>query len=187
MSESPRIEPGELRSRFSARMRDTHRELLVFASAAVGSREAAKDIVQESFVAAWKSYERFDESRDFSTWMRGIVRNKTKDWFRSRQREPDLDLQFMEGQTADWQEAKERGSDVFDLVTHCIEKLPANYKTAVRSFYFDDQEGSDAALELGISQSNLRKRLQRARSLLHGCLSGQINPETTIHPEESHV
>lgn len=168
-------------------MREHHRELLVFAAAASGSRESAKDIVQESFVSAWKSFERFDESRDFGAWMRGIVRNKTKDWFRRQQRDPIFDIELLEREISAWQTAKESGNSIFEIVTTCVGKLPSSYQTAVEAFYFEGREGNEASESLQISPANLRKRLQRARALLHDCIASQIAPQTKLQTESSHV
>ncbi|NRB72961.1 MAG: sigma-70 family RNA polymerase sigma factor [Verrucomicrobiales bacterium] len=172
-------------------MRQHHRELLIFAGAAAGNRDAAKDIVQDSFVTAWRKFEDFDPNRDFSAWMRGIVRNKTKDWFRRMQRNPLADNDFidLEVDIADWQAARDQGHSVFELIDQCIGKLPVNFKTAIRTFYFEERTGEEAADALSISPSNLRKRLERARALLHDCLSSQINtaPAAQPQPEQSHV
>ena len=172
-------------------MRQHHRELLIFAGAAAGNRDAAKDIVQDSFVTAWRKFEDFDPNRDFSAWMRGIVRNKTKDWFRRMQRNPLADNDFidLEVDIADWQAARDQGHSVFELIDQCIGKLPVNFKTAIRAFYFEERTGEEAADALSISPSNLRKRLARARALLPDCLSSQINtaPAAQPQPEQSHV
>ena len=166
-------------------MREHHRELLVFAGAAVGNRDAAQDVVQEAFLVAWRKFDAFDHRRDFGAWMRGIVRNKIKDWFRRQQREPvsELDVAEMELDLATWQSARESGSGIFEIIHGCIGKLPGNYKQAVRTFYFEDHEGEAAAESRGISPATLRKRLQRARALLHDCIATHTQPK----PEESHV
>lgn len=170
-------------------MRLHHRELLVFAGAATRDREAARDIVQDSFVAAWRSFEKYDEERDFGAWMRGIVRNKTKDWFRRQQRAPiaDSDLVDIEIDIAAWQSARYHGNDIFQVVDSCIRKLPVNFENAVRSFYFDEHNGDEAAAVLGISPANFRKRLQRAKTLLHECISQKTQPRLQPQTEQSHV
>ncbi len=186
MEDSPTTKPNpSRRTQFSRLMREHHRELLIFASAATNCRSAAQDIVQEAFVSAWRSFDRFDETRDFGAWMRGIVRNKTKDWFRKQSREPLSELEFadLEIDIAAWQSAREDGIEVFEIVESCVGKLPANFKQAIRAFYFADQTGEEAATELEISSSNLRKRLERARALLHDCIALQTQPQ----PNKLHV
>ena len=188
MEDSPHTEPNPSRRKeFSRLMREHHRELLIFASAATSCRSAAQDIVQEAFVSAWRSFERFDKSRDFGAWMRGIVRNKTKDWFRKQNRESvfELDLTDLEIDIATWQAARHDGIEVFEVVESCIGKLPANFKEAIRAFYFADQTSEEAATQLEISSSNLRKRLERARALLHDCIA--LQTQTQPQPDKLHV
>lgn len=190
----PQPEPTEEgRVRFSTLMRAHHRELLVFAGAATRNREAAQDIVQEAFVSAWRKFGDYDESRDFGAWMRGIVRNKTKDWFRSQLRQPSRpglappELATLESEIASWQSSRESGNGIYEMVEGCIARLPATFRDAVRVFYFEKGSGDEAASALAISPANLRKRLERARSLLHECIAGKSAPVSPSRTEQSHV
>ncbi len=168
-------EPGS-RAAFSQLMREHHRDLIVFAGAVVSDQDAGKDIVQDSLVTAWKKFDQFDpEVGDFGAWVRGIIRNKAKDYFRKMQRTPipSLDLVEMEVDLAAWQSARAAGTGVFEIVEGCLSKLPDNLRAAVKQFYFEDRSGDDAANDLDISPANLRKRLERARGLLHECIAGE--------------
>ena len=177
------------RQQYSCLMRKHHRELLVFAGAIVRNRDAAKDIVQEAFVSAWRKFERFDEERDFAAWMRGIVRNKCKDWFRKMNRVPLADTDFVELEIDmdTWHNVRDPGSDLFERVDGCLRKLPGKFREAVQQFYFEDQTGDEAASDLIISPANFRKRLERARGLLHDCLSGKMESQSPTPTVESHV
>lgn len=192
-SPSPPEPTDESRVRFSTLMRAQHRELLVFAGAATRNREAAQDIVQEAFVSAWRKFGDFDESRDFGAWMRGIVRNKTKDWFRSQLRQPSRpgleasDLGDLESEIASWQLSRESGDGIYEIVDGCIARLPATFRDAVRQFYFEKGNGAEAASALSISPANLRKRLERARALLHECISVKTSPVSPSQTKQSHV
>jgi len=71
---------------FSTLMRRHKGALHAFARRHVGDSEAAHEVVQESFVAAWKALDRYDPTRPFGAWMRAIVLNKCRDrgvacWF----------------------------------------------------------------------------------------------------------
>ena len=50
----------------------------------VGDADAAMDIVQESFVAAFASLARYDGRRPFRGWIARITINKCHDWARRR-------------------------------------------------------------------------------------------------------
>jgi RNA polymerase sigma-70 factor (ECF subfamily) len=48
-----------------------------------GNRVAAEDVVQESFLALWRSGARYDRTRgSVRTWVLGIVHNRSIDWLR---------------------------------------------------------------------------------------------------------
>lgn len=64
------------RRSFSILVREHHRGLLAYARALTGEDHTSRDIVQDAFVVAWRNLGTFDVTRDFGSWMRGIVRNK---------------------------------------------------------------------------------------------------------------
>lgn len=52
----------------------------------VKNKEMAEDILQESFIKIWESFDKYDTSKGrFYTWMNCIARNMAKDALRSRQ------------------------------------------------------------------------------------------------------
>ncbi len=60
------------------------KRLLAFAARIVTSKDAAEDVLQESFIAIWRDAARFDGARAAPmTWMMTIVRNKAIDWLRA--------------------------------------------------------------------------------------------------------
>jgi RNA polymerase sigma-70 factor (ECF subfamily) len=74
---------GEERA-FTALMRRHKEDLYRFVRAYTGDSGEAFDLVQESFVAAWRALRRFDERRPFSIWLKRIAINKCRDWRRRR-------------------------------------------------------------------------------------------------------
>ena len=50
----------------------------------VGNPEEALDLVQESFISAFKHLDRFDQERPFRSWLARIAINKCRDWARRR-------------------------------------------------------------------------------------------------------
>ena len=72
------------------------RDLFRLAYRMTGSRESAEDVVQESFLKAYKAIHRFDLNSRFSTWLYRIAANSATDLLRrqrrhgeERHREPD--------------------------------------------------------------------------------------------------
>lgn len=174
MPQDSKIQDPMDRRTFSILVREHHRPLMVYARALVFDESAAADLVQDAFLAAWKSLGRFDVTRDFGTWMRGIVRNKWRDHCRmvSRNREvTDADLEVMEFEVSQWEEARQDGhGQVFERLEICMKRLPETLATAVKAFYYDGLDGEGVAESLKVNAATVRKRLERARSALRECL-----------------
>lgn len=178
--------PLSTRQRFSRLLRETHRELIIYAASLTGDHHAGQDIVQDAFVAAYRKFAEFDPDGDFGAWMRGFVRNKTRDWFRKQQRIPlpNSEIAEIEVDIAAWQSARAQGKgSVFEALETCLEALPERLSEAVRTFYLRDQSGEQAAETLGISPASLRKRLERAREQLHSCISRKTQPQPSPNNE----
>jgi len=162
------------REGFSNLARDHHRGLLAYARALVRNEATAADLVQDAFVAAWGNLGRFDVTRDFGAWMRGIVRNKWREHLRRHSREVDVDdktLESWENHLAIWdQGSRSASADLFEALEDCLRRLPEAMGEAVRRFYYQDEAGDALASTLGIAPPTLRKRLQRAREALRDCL-----------------
>lgn len=143
--------------------------MLVYARTLLRDELVAREVVQESLVAAWKGMERFDITRDIGSWLRGIVRNKWKDVCRKQGRSlefADEDLEYLEGRMV----ALSERPAVFDDLADCREKLPVEMGEVVSLSYDEGLKSEVAGERLGVSGATVRKRLERARLLLRDCL-----------------
>lgn len=168
--------PDMDRSRFSDLMRDHHRPLLAYARVLAGHPERARELVQDAFIAAWQTIGRFDITRDFGSWLRGIVRNKWREDCRKHRREValgDPELARLEEAVRSWS-ARQGEVGLLDRLADCRAKLPDALSLAVRAYYDESRDGDGAAAALGIPPATFRKRLERARAALRQCLESNI-------------
>jgi RNA polymerase sigma-70 factor (ECF subfamily) len=159
------------RNRFADLIRGHHRGLVAYATALVKSDAAARDLVQDSCVAAWKSLEKFDVSRDFGSWMRGIVRNKWREHCRRYSREVLLDDETLSRLEEPFESTAD-DSELFARLAECRSKLPPPMAEAVRVIYDEGRTSEEAAEVLETKAPALRKRLERAREALRRCMAG---------------
>ncbi|MDF1824393.1 MAG: RNA polymerase sigma factor [Verrucomicrobiales bacterium] len=167
---------------FTELVKRNHRELLVYARALTRDEATARDIVQESFILAYDKITTFDVTRDFATWMRGIVRNKWREWVRRNKRYllTDKEIAQIDADIAAWQARKANDeNDLFESLRVCLHRLPGNLSAAIHVCYFEGRTGEEAATHLGIAPAALRKRLQRARVLLKECLDRKLSPTSS--------
>lgn len=160
------------RAKFSRLAREHHRMLLVYARTLVRDEGDARELVQEALLAAWKNMARFKVDRPGGPWLRGIVRNKWRDYCRKRGRRPEFseqDLSELEGTLVTFDQTTPRPT-LFDALQECREKLPETHAEAIAAVYDQGLSGEEAAARLEIRPATLRKRLERARAALHDCL-----------------
>lgn len=157
------------RERFSELLRAHHRGLIAYARALVKSDAAAADLVQDASVAAWRSLAKFDPSRDFPTWMRGIIRNKWREYCRKHRHEIALDEDTLSRLEGPFEPAADDGA-LFARLAECRRKLPLAMAEAVRLTYDEGRSSDEIAALTGATAAALRKRLERARNALRQCL-----------------
>lgn len=178
MKPHPATDAPPNRQAFAILAREHHRGLLVYGRALAREEATAADLVQDAFVTAWRNLSRFDVTRDFGAWMRGIVRNKWREYLRLHKREVDVDdetLEAWENHFIAWDDGRQTGNgELFELLDDCLGRLPEAMHDAVQRFYYQDTPGESVAAALGIDPATLRKRLQRSREALRDCLEHKL-------------
>lgn len=170
--------PGVDAKAFEILVRLHHRRLLAYALALTERRDVAEDLVQDAFLVVHRELARFDATRDFGAWVRGIVRMKYLEWTRSA-RMQSVDgavLDTIEERHRSWDRAVEEGrEDALAALRGCLGLLSAHLGDAVALFYTERRPCSEIATRLGVEEPVVRKRLQRARESLAQCLKGKLD------------
>ena len=165
------------RRAFEILVRQHHRRLMGYAISICNREDAAKDIVQESLVAAWENLDKFDVSKNFGAWVRGIVRNKAREWARAQNLvalDEDV-LDVLENQHRRWDLSSETTDEsIFQILGECIKKLPDLLSQAVNLFYFRGLSGAETAEQVGADPATVRKRLERSRKNLRECMEKSL-------------
>ena len=69
-----------------------------YANTLTNDPHVAEDITQETFMSAFERLDDFDESQCFGKWLRGIARNKVRNYRkRAHLRSPIIDPKVLEG------------------------------------------------------------------------------------------
>ncbi|MBU1378815.1 MAG: RNA polymerase sigma factor [Alphaproteobacteria bacterium] len=167
-------------------MRRHKAALFRFAQRYTGNADAAYDVVQESFVAAWKALDRYDGRRSFGVWLRSIALNKARD--RARRLfvrrlvfgQSDLDSPEARRQ-ADPQvdaEATLLARERRQALDAALAQLPAALKAPLILTYFEGLSQQQAGEVLGLTAKAVEVRVYRARQRLAQLLALEDSPES---------
>lgn len=138
----------------------------------VGNEKDAEDIVQETFIKAWKNLKNYSrQSSRFKTWLMHIARNTAIDYLRKKQYVPFSKLEG-EDETG-WfaenlpdeaslpEELLAHKGDAEDLERAMLEISPV-YREVLLLYYGSDLTFEEAATISGISANTLKSRHRRA-------------------------
>lgn len=136
------------------------------------SREDIEELVSDTFVSVWKQRESIDPNRPVMPYLAVTARNKTINLLRGMKltvsledadvRDTDLELRL---------ERKEAVNEILEAVEH----LSAKQRNVFTRFYCYGESLSEISSGLGISPSDARTTLHRAREAVKKIISERSN------------
>ena len=177
---------GELAALALAGRQAAYRELLgrhrepVFrlVRGSIGDADAALDVTQEAFIAAFAALKSYDGTRPFRTWVSRIAINKCRDWARRRavRRFFSFALPIEAAVTIadETIPADRQFADRAELarVKEAIANLPMTIREPLILRTIEGLSQAETAQVLGISEKAVETRLYRARNKLTEVLRG---------------
>ena len=174
----PQATDAELIERILAGERDLyawlvarHQESLFrHAAAMLGDRDAASDLVQESFVKAFTRLHTCDPER-FAAWLFRILRNRCKDWLKNhRQRTAPLHDDAHVARDGDDPVRTLERTELGRVVNAALLRLPGAQREAFLLKHVDGLSYEEMAERLETGVSALKMRVMRAREALQEIL-----------------
>lgn len=165
--------------------------LYTYAVARVNDEEQARDLVQETFLAALEKIKSFEGRSSESTWLTAILKNKIIDLYRKNSsglskkieisNEQEEQRDFFDPDDGHWKAdfiPKDMGADEDLLVSaefaavfqKCMGKLPVLWSSVFTMKHMDDEVTETICEALKITPSNFWVIMHRAKLNLRACL-----------------
>ncbi|MDR0333912.1 MAG: sigma-70 family RNA polymerase sigma factor [Dysgonamonadaceae bacterium] len=132
-----------------------------------GNLQDAEDIVQESYVKAYRNLHTFRSDSKFSTWLYRIVYNtavthtKSKMWVSHLETDMENASHLSENDLGISIEEIERK----EIVAEILEKMPKGDALLLTLYYMEDNPVKEIVKITGLNESNVKVKLHRARKL----------------------
>jgi RNA polymerase sigma-70 factor, ECF subfamily len=171
------------RVRFEEEALDLSDQVYRVARGLVGSREEAEDLVQETYVRAFRSWDSFTPGTNLRAWMLRILTNLNIDRGRRQQRRPETQpleegdyflynkLEEQAGRPLEEEQVVERLSQ--ENVVTALSSVPHDFRDVLVLVDIGDFSYQDAAQILDIPIGTVMSRLHRARRILKSELAGR--------------
>src|SRR3954470_10521141 len=153
------------RDAFEVVIRSTSRNLFAIAYGVLQNREEAEDVVQDTFIKAWKSRWRIRESAKLPAWLSTIARHRARDLARKRRPEP-LPENFESTEAVQFEGATGERADLNGEVRSALAQLPELHRIALTLRYFEELDYGSIERTLGLTNGALRGILGRALGVM---------------------
>lgn len=126
----------------------------------LGSEHEAEDVLQNVFMKLFYKAPKFKDEEHEKAWLICVTQNQCKNVLKS--------LSYRNSCELNDEITSDKESDITTAldISMKIRALPANYKTAIFLYYYEDLTVDEISKILKISQSAVKMRLKRGRELL---------------------
>jgi RNA polymerase sigma-70 factor (sigma-E family) len=165
-----RRDTSDLDERFAAFVREHGERHLRVAVLLTGDWHAAEDLVQASLVKLYRAWPRLDTSTDPDAYLRRIVINTHRSWWRARWRRETPAAALPE---------RASGEDIADrhavgaLVRQALARLPRQQRAVLVLRYCEDLPVAEVARLLGCSPGSVKTHAHRGLRTLRELLGGE--------------
>jgi len=148
----------------------------------VRSIDDADDIVQDTFLKAFKSLHSYNQTFPFPAWLYKIASNTCIDYFRRKRIRP-ISIENI----------NREGGDIYDIIPDksipidvniinnetkeellkAVEQLPLRYKQCIQLRHFEELSYEDISLKMNLPLGTVKITLFRARKMLLSMLSNK--------------
>jgi RNA polymerase sigma-70 factor (ECF subfamily) len=145
--------------------------LLRTAMAITGDRQAAEEVVQDTFLQGCRKIKSFRAESSLQTWLLRITVNLARNRLRSGWLRRVTCLEAAEAglipasATAE-PEARALSRERRQEVIYCLQKLPVKYREVLVLYYLEELSLKEMVQVLGQPEGTLKSKLSRGRALL---------------------
>ncbi len=157
-----RILSGDTKA-FGQLVKDLSPELMMFVGRIVEQQEDTEDVVQNTFLAAFRHLKDYDpEKASLQTWLQRIAYHEALYHLRRHRKRQTLSLDVSDDVPDEWPE-----TTTVDQLDEAIRQLSPEDQMLLQLYYFDQRPLKDIAFITGATDATLSREASRLGSRLH--------------------
>ena len=162
-----RVQAGD-EGAFTELMRAHYAFVYAIVAGIVKNPNDAEEIVQDSFLNAYRGLAQYEDREKFKNWLSEIARNSARDWLR-KQRVNTVSIDEVSEHsvlTADAPDEQLIRNEQRDLIRRAMESLPQKDRDIAHSYYLEGASYDELIRTHGLSYKAISFRLSRAKQKL---------------------
>lgn len=159
--------------------------LFAFIRLRIRDDSAAEEILNDTFMIAFRKTAQYDGTAEFKTWLCGIAKNVCGTWIRKQNSGMaraivDVDDAVFDNIAApDWDMVSRLESQEMDeILRECIDRLPTTHREAFFWTWFDEAPMEVVAERLACPLGTVKSRLFNARAKIADCVRNAFGEGT---------
>lgn len=157
-----RIKEGDI-SAFEILVRRYQKKLYLFVYRITEDSGLAEEVIQDAFLNLYKTIERVDTTRKFSSYIFQIAKNTAISYLRKRKIAISLkEVIEVAGEDETVYEKLVR-KDTVNLLRQKLDKLPFTCRQVIMLYYFEDLSYNQIQKKLKLPLNTIKTRLRRAK------------------------
>ena len=149
----------------------------------LGDRREAEEAVQDAFVKAFRSLDRFRGDASFGTWFYRILYNSCISRMRRLRSAPDLvELEGAEEQDSGAMAVDDAvgRADMQEILAQEMAGLPERSRAALTLFYVEEMKYEEIAAVMQLPMGTIKTHLFRGKQELRRRLEGRLRSEARV-------
>jgi RNA polymerase sigma-70 factor (ECF subfamily) len=155
-------------------------ELIRHAQSFTGNREDAEDVVQQTYIDAFKDPSKLPLEGSLGVWLRSLNRNNALSYVRSKRRDSKrIDLKKEREPEDTFTTGGFSAMELRDSMSKAVDALPENLRTVVELRYWASLSIKEIAERLNLPQGTVQRRLFDASRQLFTKLESNFRTQAT--------
>jgi RNA polymerase sigma-70 factor (ECF subfamily) len=139
--------------------------LSAFAYRLIGNKPAAEEAVSDALFSVYKTIDRVDTRKKFSSYVFAVTRNAAISRVRREKQSLPLNEEVLSADDTQVYERMVKREEAREI-RHAVSLLPPKYKSVVELYFFHEVSYSEIGKRLRIPVNTVRTHLRRAKKLL---------------------
>ena len=155
-------------------------DLRAFIGSIVRGPHEGDDLFQEVALTLWKEFSRYDRSRSFGAWARGVAAIKLLQRRDQTKRFPVvLSPEAIEAVSVAFDRSEAEASRKAEALEQCLDELPERSRKLLALRYERSLKNEQIAQEMQATLEAVYQSLSRLRAKLHDCVTRRLAAQSS--------